>query len=212
METVIYLIRHSLKLSSKMISKFNTNQDKTILSEKIVLSVEGEKRAEALSKLEELNNLDKVYASNCVRTLETAKYILESQNLDVIIDDRFDEKRVGISNEKEHPDWFLLQYYDQDFKTVNGESQRDVRNRFESAFNEVLKNNKGKRVAIFSHGYAITYFLLKWAKLEELTDDRKYKYSFNNKVFFDGELDAPMIFKLVFDENDKLKSIEVIKR
>ena len=195
-----------------MISKFNTNQDKTILSEKIVLSVEGEKRAEALSKLEELNNLDKVYASNCVRTLETAKYILESQNLDVIIDDRFDEKRVGISNEKEHPDWFLLQYYDQDFKTVNGESQRDVRNRFESAFNEVLKNNKGKRVAIFSHGYAITYFLLKWAKLEELTDDRKYKYSFNNKVFFDGELDAPMIFKLVFDENDKLKSIEVIKR
>ena len=37
----------------------------------------GEKRAEILSNEKELQNIDVVYTSNCVRTLQTAKYLLE---------------------------------------------------------------------------------------------------------------------------------------
>ena len=207
MKTTIYLIRHSLKFSNDLIKEYNTIQNSILKSEKIVLSVSGEKRALELSKIDELKNLDIVYTSNCVRTLETAKYIIEDQKLNVIIDERLDEKRVGKSNEDKYPDWFTLQYYDENFKTEGGESQREVRERFSSCFDEILNNNYGKRVAVFSHGYAITFFLMKYAKLDSITSDRKYKFSFNNKVFFDKKLDAPEIFKLVFDENNKLESI-----
>ena len=93
------------------------------LSEKIILSVSGEKRADILSKQEELQNIDKVYASNCVRTLSTAKYLLARQNL-----------------------------------KVN---------------DEILSNDRGKKVAVFTHGYAITFLLLNWCKLEEIRESKE---------------------------------------
>lgn len=207
METTIYLIRHSLKFDSHLIEKYNTIENNIKRSEKIVLSVEGEKRAQKLSELSELKNLDLVYTSNCVRTLQTAKYIIENQNLKVIIDERLDEKQVGKSNDDKYPNWFTLQYLDENFKTEGGESQKDVRKRFSSCFNEILSKNKGKRIAIFSHGYAITFFLMSLTKLEEVTEDRKYRFSFKDKVFFNKKLDAPEIFKLVFDKNNNLESI-----
>lgn len=92
-----------------------------IKNEKIILSVNGEKRAEILSRQNELQNIDKVYASNCVRTLSTAKYLLARQNLKVNIDDRLDERRVGIKNDTLVKDWFEKQYLDEDYKTVGGE-------------------------------------------------------------------------------------------
>ena len=55
----------------------------------------GEERAKIVCNHEELKNIDVVYASNCVRTLQTAKYLLDSQGLKVIIDDRLDERRDG---------------------------------------------------------------------------------------------------------------------
>ena len=73
--TTIYLIRHSTRFDNKLIKTYKTNQSKKIRFEKIILSVEGEKRAEILSHEEELQNIDVVYASNLVRTLATAKYL-----------------------------------------------------------------------------------------------------------------------------------------
>ena len=137
--TTLYLIRHSVRMKQNKIEKYNTNQDKLILNEKIILSSEGEKRAKLLSEKEELKNIDVVYASNCVRTLQTAKYLLEKQNLSVTIDDRLDERRVGIPNDEIYPDWFERQYKDENYKTVGGESQKDVRNRMDEAITEILK-------------------------------------------------------------------------
>ena len=211
METVIYLIRHSLKLSSKMISKFNTNQDKTILSEKIVLSVEGEKRAEILSNEEELQNLDVIYVSNCVRTLQTAKYIIEKQNLKVNIDERFDERRTGKEANLPRKEWLLNQYLDENFKTEGGESQKEVRERFSEAFEEVINMNKGKRIAIFSHGYAITFFIMKWCKFEYLEDKDDMKFTFKDKMIFNKKINAPEVFKLELDENNELIDIKNIE-
>ena len=77
METTVYLIRHSVRLNMKNnIESYNTTQDNLIKSEKIILSVTGERRAEKLSNEKELRNIDVVYASNCVRTLQTAKYLM----------------------------------------------------------------------------------------------------------------------------------------
>lgn len=207
--TTLYLIRHSVRMSLKTIEKYNTNQDKLILNEKIILSSEGEERAKLLSEKEELKNIDVVYASNCVRTLQTAKYLLEKQNLSITIDDRLDERRVGISNGEIYPDWFERQYKDENFKTVGGESQKDVRNRMDEAITEILKQHENKRIAIFTHGYAITFYLLKYCKLLDVTDE-KLKYEFNNKILFDKKINAPEVFKLTFDK-EKLKSIELIE-
>ena len=82
MKTTVYLIRHSVRINTKdVIESWKTSQDKVLRSEKIILSVTGEKRAEILSNEEELQNIDVVYTSNCVRTLQTAKYLLEKQQL-----------------------------------------------------------------------------------------------------------------------------------
>ena len=207
--TTLYLIRHSVRMKQNKIEKYNTNQDKLILNEKIILSSEGEKRAKLLSEKEELKNIDVVYASNCVRTLQTAKYLLEKQNLSVTIDDRLDERRVGIPNGEIYPDWFERQYKDENYKTVGGESQKDVRNRMDEAITEILKQHENKRIAIFTHGYAITFYLLKYCKLIDITDE-KLKYEFNNKILFDKKINAPEVFKLTFDK-EKLKSIELIE-
>ena len=208
--TTVYMIRHSLKFSSSNIETYNTTQNDVLKSEKVVLSVEGEERAKALGNLDIFNNIDVIYASNCVRTLETAKYLLSRLNLKVNLDERFDERRFGIPNSDKYPDWFRMQYFDQTFKTEGGESQEDVRNRVNEAFNEVVNNNRGKKIAIFSHGYAITFFLMKWVKLLELTEDRKFTFEFNGKVFYNKKLDAPEIFKLTINENNELIDIEYI--
>ena len=210
-ETTVYLIRHSVRFNSKNIFQYKTNENKTIKNEKIILSVEGEKRAEILSNEEELQNIDIVYTSNCVRTLQTAKYLLEKQNLKANIDDRFDERRAGKPNDDIVKDWWLRQYIDENYKTEGGESQKEVRERFTYAFNEVLEANKGKRIAIFSHGYAITFFIMTWCKFEYNGRKDDIKFYFKNKKIFDKKINAPEVFKLEFDENNNILNIQNIE-
>lgn len=207
MGKVIYLVRHSVRYDYSNVLDYKTDQNYMLKSEKIILSVQGEKRAEALACLEELDNLDAVYASNCVRTLSTAKYLLEKHNLDVTIDERFDERRIGIPNSDSVPDWYERQYYDIDYKTIGGESQRDVRKRFEEAFDEILNRKKQKRVAIFSHGYAITMFLMKYMELVDVKYNAYFKFKYKNKTVFDGVLEMPDVFKLEFNNKNELTNI-----
>ena len=211
MNTIVYLIRHSIRFNKDYIEQYNTSQNTTIRNEKVVLSVEGEKRAEILSNEEELQNLDVIYASNCVRTLQTAKYIIEKQNLKVNIDERFDERRTGKEANLPRKEWLLKQYLDDNFKTEGGESQKEVRERFSEAFEEVINMNKGKRIAIFSHGYAITFFIMKWCKFEYLEDKDDMKFTFKDKVIFNKKINAPEVFKLEFDENNELIDIQNIE-
>lgn len=210
MKTIVYLIRHSDKLSKKIIKEIKSTQSSIIQEEKVILSIEGERRAKILSEQEELYKINYVYTSNCVRTLETAKYLLDKQNLKVTIDERFDERRVGIPNYKEYPDWYIRQYNDINFKTINGESQKEVRERFTEAFNEVIDKHKGKRIAIFTHGNAIKFFLLKWCKLECIINDKIVHISYNGKMILDNELNAPEVFKLTLDDKLELINIEKI--
>lgn len=210
-KTTVYLIRHSVRFNSKNILQYNTAQNKTIKNEKIILSTEGEKRAEILSEEEELQYLDIVYTSNCVRTLQTAKYILEKQNLKVNIDERLDERRSGKPNDDIVKDWWLRQYIDENYKTEGGESQIEVRQRFTEVFNEILNANKGKRIAIFSHGYAITFFLMTWCKFEYNGEKDDFKLLFNNNIIFNKKINAPEVFKLEFDENNIITDIQNIE-
>ena len=207
--TTIYLIRHSVRMSQSDIESYNTNQDKNLKNEKIILNVEGERRAELLCSKDELNDIDVVYTSNCVRTLQTAKYLMYNQNLKANIDERLDERKTGISNTVIYPDWFERQYKDENFKTEGGESQKEVRERFDEVISEILDKYKDKRVAVFSHGYAITFYLLKYCKFLGVFDE-KLRYEFNGEIVFDKKINAPELFKLCFDDKE-LKSIDIIE-
>lgn len=209
--TTIYLIRHSKKYGISNYESFNRSETDTISSEKIILDVKGEKMAEALSNEKELDNLDKVYTSNCVRTLQTAKYIYEKQGLKPNVDERFDERRVGIPNDKEYPDWFFRQFKDRNFKTEGGEGVNDVYNRFNEAFMEVVKNNSGKRVAIFTHGNAMAFFLTTVLDDYKITENKDVILYHNNKEIFNGKFRFLETFKLTVDENGKIIDIENIE-
>lgn len=207
--TTIYLIRHSVRMKRDDIETYNTTQPRIIKEEKIILSSVGEKRAEILSNEKELQNIDVVYTSNCVRTLQTAKYLMEKQNLKAHIDERLDERRVGKINDKEVPDWFIRQYKEFDYKTEGGESLREVQHRFEEVINEIIEKYNNKRIAVFAHGYAITSFLLKYCKLNYVSEER-LEIEYNNKILYNRRLNAPEVFKLTI-ENKEVKNIELIE-
>lgn len=92
--TYIYLIRHSEQLKIKG-EKIN-NEEEQISNEKIVLSVDGEKKAEGISKLKEMRNIDVIWSSNYVRAIATAKYIARENNIEINIDEKLNERKLRI--------------------------------------------------------------------------------------------------------------------
>ena len=91
-ETTVYLIRHSKQL--RIMNKLVKNEESQISNEKIILSVEGEKKAKEISKLRELSNIEILWSSNYVRAIATAKYIAEQNNIEINIDENFNERKL----------------------------------------------------------------------------------------------------------------------
>ena len=128
----------------------------------------------------------------------------------VNIDDRLDERRVGKRNDDIYPDWFTRQYLDSSFKTEGGESQEDVQKRMNEVIDEMIKKHKDQRIAVFTHGNAITFYLLKFCKLLEI-EDQRLKYEFKGKVIFDQPINAPELFKLTIDDKGEVQDVQLIK-
>lgn len=209
--TVVYLIRHSEKYRN-----FNNiiNDDSfQLFNEKIILSINGEMLANKLANMEEMSNIDVVFASNYVRSIGTAKYIAYRNKIDVNIDKNFGERIYGINSVDEIMDDFnVKQWNDIDYKLPNGESRRDVTNRMYNALIRVINDYKNKRIAIISHGTAISFLLDKWCDVfVNYNNDNKMntKIVFKNKIIFDNNISAPCVFKIVFDDNNII-SIENI--
>ena len=90
--TQVYLIRHAEQLKIK--NKIVKNENSQITNEKIILSVAGEKEAEKISELEELKNIDILWSSNYARAIGTAKYIAEKNDIEINIDESFNERKL----------------------------------------------------------------------------------------------------------------------
>ena len=95
--TTIYLIRHSKTLPETGIR--NTDETDQIINEKEILSIEGEKLAAELSQNIELRNLDAIWCSSYARAKQTAKYIAYENNLNINIDSRLNERKLGNMDE-----------------------------------------------------------------------------------------------------------------
>ena len=89
--TYVYLIRHSqqLRIENKI-----SKEDSQTANEKVILSVEGEKKAKEISELNELKNINVLWSSNYVRAIATAKYIADKNDIEINIDENFNERKL----------------------------------------------------------------------------------------------------------------------
>ena len=78
--TTIYLLRRSQPFR-KLLGEYSVNEVEQLRNEKNPLSVDGEKLAREMSERSELQNIDVIYSSHYVRTVCTAKYIAENNNI-----------------------------------------------------------------------------------------------------------------------------------
>lgn len=206
MNTIVYLIRHADTIDEKGIRK--TKETSQMINEKEILSIKGEEDSKRLSKNEELKNIDTIWCSSYVRAKQTAKYIAEENNLQINLDDRLNERKLGnleeiaiFMKDKKTRDPSQEQLLYPKFKTSDGESAEDTNKRMTEFLNECLNENKGKKIAIVSHGGSIKFLLLNWCKVNE---NMKLEYK-------DKELNvtSPSLLKLTF-KDEELMNIEQI--
>ena len=205
MKTIL-LIRHSVKEKSYMYDK---NIDRQKFDEQKKLSEEGKKIAIKLSQMDILKNVDEVWASKYQRAIETAKILFNKR---INISDSFDERHYGDFKPNTNIENFWIeQFKNEDLKNNNGESQKDVRTRFDNKINYILNNSHSNEIAIVSHNAAILFYLLKYCTLISAEIPKKLTISYKNKILIkDGIMKSPSIMKLTFD-NDNLIDIEYIE-
>ncbi len=205
--TTIYLIRHSKPM--KVNNIFNKD-NLQLQNEKSSLSIEGEQIAKDKLNKKEFDGIDIIFSSNYVRTIQTAKYLSEKNSVEINVISDLGERKFGIDSWDELPDNFeRKQFLDENYKLNNGENQKEVRDRMYSVIMKILNEYHNKRIAIVSHGTAISYLLKKWCDVD-IVDD-KLRYSFKNEIVLDGYLNYCETFKLVFDDENKLIDIKNIK-
>lgn len=198
METVVYLIRHSESTPKSNVKYISNNDSNQLQNEKSFLSVSGEKRAEALSKHPELQNIDAVYSSSYVRAMETAKYIAFENNTIINVDERLNERKIGEMDDMDWKEFNRLQMKDFDFKLSGGESLNQTKKRIVDAMKNILMFETGNRVAVVGHSTAFTCLMSAWCEMGHNYDD-EIILSYGDETIVDGHFSAPMVFKVVFD-------------
>ena len=206
-DTIIYLIRHAQTIEENGIR--NTNEEPQIINEKEILSVYGEEQSKKLSENTELNNIDIIWSSSYTRAKATAKYIANINNLPINLDSNLSERKLGnlkelgeFMKDKKTRDPSQEQLLDRQFKTSDGESAEDTKQRMTNFFNRILKEYEGQKIAVVSHGGSIKFFLLNWC---EVNEDVKLVY--NDEVL---DITSPCLLKMIFREN-RLINLEQIK-
>lgn len=203
----IYLIRHS----GPFIGIENYTDYKTApwddYNRNMILSLEGESNAKALTSIEEFKSIDLVYSSDSYRAIGTAKYIAGINNNNIILDSRINERVLGVETISELPDTFSNDSFNnKDLKYKNGESLNEVDKRFNEFLNEIL-NKEEPNIALFIHGILMLSYLQNNFDFE--FDGRRLKLSFDGRVVYDDDMKTPMVFKITFD-NNKIVDIKSI--
>ena len=160
-DTIIYLIRHAETVDENGIR--NTNEDSQMINEKEILSVHGEEQSRRLS-----DNIDVIWSSIYTRAKATAKYIANVNNLPINLDSNLIERKLGnlkelgeFMKDKNTRDPSQEQLLDRKFKTSDGESAEDTKQRMTKFFDRILKEYEGKKIAVVSHRRFNKIFLVK---------------------------------------------------
>ena len=207
MNMVVYLIRHADTINE--LGLRNTDETSQIINEKEILSVKGEEASKKLSENEELKNIDVIWCSSYVRAKQTAKYIADENKLQINLDDRLNERKLGnlkeiavFMKDKKTRDPSQEQLLYPKFKTSDGESAEETNKRMTEFLSKCLKEYKEKRVAIISHGGSIKFLLLNWCTVNN-----------NMKLEYEGRelnITSPCLLKLTFKEKQLVNLEQII--
>lgn len=203
----IYLIRHS----APFIGIENYDDYENVLwddyNRNMILSSEGEENAKKLCKLDELNNLDAVYAADSFRAIGTAKYVAELNNLKIRLDKKINERNLGVKTISQLPKNYTLDSFSNKvYKISTGESLNEVDYRFNLFLNEILNSNDD-RIGLFIHGIIMMSFLQN--NTDFSFDGKNMRLLFNNKEIYNDKMKNPMVFKIYFEDNN-IVNIEYI--
>jgi len=201
MKKTIYLVRHSSPFV-----EYENKLDWNEYNKNMILSVEGEENAKKLINIEELNNIDKLYSANSFRAIATAKYIAHQNNIKINIDNRINERIIGIKKLDELPNNFNVnQFNNKNYKLDNGESLNEVSHRFNNFINEVLNSNY-KKIVLSIHGIVLMNYISEHTNFK--FDGKNFKAIFNNKEIINGMLTSPDIYKI---EYNNLKIVNITR-
>lgn len=204
----IYLIRHSAPFIEIENYKDYSNVSWTDYNRNMILSVEGEERAKQLAGLEELKNIDSIYASDSFRAIGTAKYISEQNNLKIRLDPRINERNLGVEKIKDLPqDFTVNSFKNKDLKYQSGESLNEVDQRFTEFITEILSASNKKTVLVI-HGIILMSYLQNKCIFD--FDGRNFKLSFNGQEIIDRPLTNPDIFRIDYEDNKIVNITNII--
>lgn len=142
--TEVYLIRHCHP---------DYTSEKKVGEHNMPLSRNGLEQRRFLTKKLLTMKFDKIYASELVRAQETALIYAQKKNKEIILDKRL--------NEIDWTHWFKIKYFNLSEKNREKklkhrlalDRQLDkMQTNARRALADIFKHNKGKRIALFSHG------------------------------------------------------------
>lgn len=153
--TEIIIIRHG-ETEWNIMGRFQGHSD-------IPLSPEGRRQAELLGQNLAIDAVDKIYASDLIRAVETAQPLAARFGLVVERDAALRELNFGAWEgryfseiNEETPDMMKMFYRDPESIDIRGiENFQEFRRRVAGRVRAIAAENKGKRVVLISHGASI---------------------------------------------------------
>lgn len=204
----IYLIKHSGPFVDIKNYEDYENVPWEDYNRNMILSVDGEKRAERLCEIDELNNVERIFASNSVRAIASAKYLAEKNNIKIELDERINERIFGIEKLSELPkDFNKLSFDDKSYKMRSGESFNDVDKRFIDFINDLLNQNN-ESYALFIHGLILLSYLEKICDFA--FDGMNFNIKYNDKVILDGNPKSPSVYKITYNDNNEIIDVSIV--
>ena len=123
------------------------------------LSARGRNQAEATARTLKSESITAIYSSDLARALETAKPLANMTGLTVQSTTAFRERDVGVMEgltfedaAQQHPEQYAaLLRRDFDYVLSGGESYRQLLDRARQKLDEIIEENHGGKIAVFSH-------------------------------------------------------------
>src|SRR5215207_5653814 len=123
------------------------------------LSARGHRQAELTARTLKSESLTAIYSSDLARAIETARPLSNLTRLPIHGTDAFRERSVGVMEgltfeaaAQQHPEQYVA-LLRRDFEHVltGGESYRQLLDRARQKLDEIIEQNHGGKIAVFSH-------------------------------------------------------------
>lgn len=165
------------------------------------LTDEGKNDTRAVADLLKSRNIGFIASSPYIRAIDTVGLYSLQTGLDVNVYEDFRERNAGTWSGDDFLEYIEKQWVDFDYHMEDGESLREVRERNILALKRLLSEHEGERIAIATHGMALSTIL------------NYYYPEFDYKCFKKIIDFMPFIIRLDFDgENCVNSQVELVIR